>query len=879
MLDGTTLANVYPTGNSASLGVALNIPAGQSATFKSGNRFALNGALTGDGTFNYIVQTTVTRADLAGPVAAFTGDINFSNSGGVRLIYNGGSFNGFDGASVDVGGTVSLQPHTNSGGNTCNIGALSGSSAGANLAGGDAGAVTYIVGASGTDTSYAGGLSGNAFFTKTGAGALTLTGTTSNTGATTVSAGDLIANGALGASAITVASGAKLRGAGSIAGAVTMLAGAQLSPGAASGAVGTLTLGSAGLSLANMTVSMQLSSAPGGANDKVHLGGGALGMTGALAFTFTLTDGLLGAGEYFLIDGATTSTASGVTFTSNLPASGTRQSFLLSRSSAGANPSFIKLTVTGDAATLLWTGAAGSAWDTATAGNWSGAVPDTFFNFDAVTLDDTAANRTLTLTGSIAPRSLAVNTALGYTLGGAGTLDGTAALVKNGAGPLTFAGTAANTFSGGLTLNAGSIVLANDAANAGALGTGPVTLNGGTVSMHDDAVSYDNFNANLVVPAGATARLNADSRVDMYGTLSGAGTLNFYVPFTRTTLFTDWSAFTGTINVLTDGDGGDFRMGTSYGFPGFPHAAVVLSDKVLAYYTGTLSSGAGTTIELGELAGGALSVLAGGATGGRNFTYRIGGRNTDAIFAGSIQEQNPGTTTSYVKTGTGIWTLGGTGAWNGSTAVEQGTLKITGSVTCGGATGVAVFAALNLAGGALTTDALAIASGAVFAASGNATLTGDFNNDGLATIAGGTFACTGDVVNNGTMRFNSGAQLTATGPFVNNGLLDLLTSPSPLPATFENNGVVLLREQVKVAGAAKSGSTFTVIIASFSAHTYQLLRADSLAGPWTAILGVPAQNGAHLTNGDGSITPTLLTFTDTGGATGPQRYYRVGVGP
>ena len=877
MLDGATLANVYPTGNSSGLGVALNIPAGQSATFLSGNRFALNGALTGDGTFNYVVQTTVTRADLAGPVAAFTGHLNFSNSGGVRLIYSGGSFNGFDGASVDVGGSVSLQPHTNSGGNTCSIGALSGGSASANLAGGDAGAVTYIVGANGTDTSYAGGISGNAVFTKTGAGALTLTGTTSHTGATIVNAGELIANGVLGASAVTVASGAKLRGAGSIAGAVTMQAGAQLSPGAASGAVGTLTLGTAGLSLANMTTSMQLSSSPAGANDKVHLGGGSLGMAGALTFTFTLTDGFLGAGEYFLIDGAAAGTSSSVTFAHNIPNT-PRQTFTIPPAVAGQT--FIKLVVTGTPVTLLWKGNVSGVWDTAGTANWlNGAAADFFQYNDAVVLDDTAALRSLTLNGSLAPRGITVNTATAYTLGGTGTLDGTGALVKNGAGTLTFAGTAANAFSGGLTLNAGTIVLANDAANAGALGTGPVTLNGGTVSMHDDAVSYDSFNANLVVPAGAVARLNADARVDMYGTLTGAGTLNFYVPFVRTTLFTDWSAFTGTINVLTDGDGGDFRMGTSYSFPGFPQAAVVLSDKVWAYYTGTLSSGAGTTIEIGELAGTALAVLEGGATGGRNFTYRIGGKNTDAIFAGTIQEQNTGTATAYVKTGTGTWTLGGACTWNGGTAVEAGTLKITGSVTCGAATEVASAAALYLAGGALTTDALNIASGATFTASGNATLTGDFNNDGTATVTGGTFACTGDVVNNGTMRFLSGALLTATGAFVNNGLLDLLTSPSSLPANFQNNGVVLLRELVKVASAAKSGSTFTVTIASFSAHTYQLLRADTLAGPWNAIPGVPAQNGAHVTNGDGSITPTLLTLTDPGGATGTQRYYRVGVSP
>ena len=101
----------------------------------------------------------------------------------------------------------------------------------------------------------------------------------------------------------------------------------------------------------------------------------------------------------------------------------------------------------------------------------------------------------------------------------------------------------------------------------------------------------------------------------------------------RTTLFTDWSAFTGTINVITDADGGDFRMGTSYGFPGFPNAALNLSDKIYAYYVGTLAGGAGTIIDIGELGGTSQAHLRGGATGGRALTYRIGGRNTNATFA------------------------------------------------------------------------------------------------------------------------------------------------------------------------------------------------------------------------------------------------------
>ena len=868
LLDGAAFVNLY-SASQPTVAMPFDVPAGNSATIATGNRVILSGAVTGAGTLTYNVQTTVTRADLKGAMAAFTGALNFTGSGGVRLYFNGGAFNGFDGASVDLGGSVSLQPQSNSGGNTLNIGALSGASAAANLSGGTAGAVAYVVGANGTGTSYAGSITGNATFTKTGAGALTLTGPTSYTGATTVSAGDLIANGVLGASAITVASGAKLRGAGSIAGAVTMQAGAQLSPGAASSTVGTLTLGSAGLSLANMTVSMQLSGSPGGANDKVHLTGGSLDLTGALTFTFTLTAGSLAAGDYFLVDGAATGTASGVTFAHNIPNT-PRQTFTIPPAVAGQT--FIKLVVAGDPATLTWKGSINGVWDAATTANWlNGAAADSFQYNDGVVLDDTATTRTLTLTGSLLPRSVIVNTALGYTLGGAGTLDGTASLVKNGAGTLTLAGSAANTFSGGLTLNAGTIQLANDAANAGALGTGPVTLNGGAISMHDDAVTYNSFTANLVVPAGATAQLNADSRVDLYGTLTGAGTLNFFIPYIRTTLFTDWSAFTGVINVFTDASGGDFRMGTSYSFPGFPLATVVLADKVAAYYTGTLSSGAGTTIELGELAGGALSGLAGGATGGRNFTYRIGGKTlagNEVVFAGSIYEQNTGTATSYVKTGAGTWTLSGPGAWNGGTVVEQGILKITGTVTCGAATDVAPAAGLSLLGGTLTTDALNIASGAVFTGSGTATLHGDFNNNGTATLVSGTFAVTGDAVNNGTLRFTGGAALAATGAFVNNGLLDLLTGAQTLPANLENNGLIIDSSSLRMTSAAKAGNTVTVTAQTYAAHTYQLQRADALIAPvWGDIAG-------QAFTGNGSPH----TFTDTA-ATGVQRFYRIRVTP
>lgn len=64
--------------------------------------------------------------------------------------------------------------------------------------------------------------------TKTGNGTLTLTGNSTYTGVTTVSAGTLLINGSLGATAITVGSAATIGGTGVIAGSLNLDAGAKL---------------------------------------------------------------------------------------------------------------------------------------------------------------------------------------------------------------------------------------------------------------------------------------------------------------------------------------------------------------------------------------------------------------------------------------------------------------------------------------------------------------------------------------------------------------------------------------------------------------------------------------------------------------------------
>lgn len=252
----------------------------------------------------------------------------------------------------------------------------------------------------------------------------------------------------------------------------------------------------------------------------------------------------------------------------------------------------------------------------------------------------------------------------------AGMITGAGTLQKLGAGTLAL--TVSNSYTGGTLIKAGVLSLGGDAANEFAFGTGLVTLVSGTINMYDNSSSYNSTYWNLLVPAGSSGTLNADGRADMYGSLTGGGALTFHVPYVRTTLFGNWSAFTGQVFVT----GSDFRINNGYGYAG---AAIDLASGVFAYHmTG------GTPVAAGALSGASDSKISGAA-------WTIGARNTNTTFAGNIAGQ------SITKVGTGTWTLTGSNYYTGATTISAGTLMVNGD--SGAATGtVTVASGATLAG-------------------------------------------------------------------------------------------------------------------------------------------------------------------------------------
>lgn len=434
---------------------------------------------------------------------------------------------------------------------------------------------------------------------------------------------------------------------------------------------------------------------------------------------------------------------------------------------------------------LTWRGDGGAnLWNT-TATNWSnGSNLMAFSANDSVLFDDTGTNNTfINLTTTVSPSIMNVNAAQDYILGGSGTLSGGMQLVKDGLGNLTLSN--ANTFSGGIDLNAGTLTLAGTNISSG---SGTLTLNGGALS--------------LVAPGGPAVYPNP---------------LVVAVP---TTVFTPGSgnnnqAFGGAITgsqplSINTGSGGTFSARSGMTLSGYSGTLALTGSGFFRWQGGTGSSTTifdlgnsnavmftrdGGTITLGSLTGGPGTFLRGAGSTAIATTYVIGGKNLSTTFAGTITNGVVGgvpVAAGITKLGSGTLMLTGNNLYTGTTAIGAGILVINGN---NGPSPVVVSNATLLTGTGSIGGLVTVNSGGKFSP-----------GPGAATIS----LSGGLTLNSGTLVFDLASDSTTGGGVndfisMNGGTLTLSGTGTVLPM-FLNGPLTNGTYTLISGGASTSGS-------------------------------------------------------------------------
>ncbi len=331
---------------------------------------------------------------------------------------------------------------------------------------------------------------------------------------------------------------------------------------------------------------------------------------------------------------------------------------------------------------VTWSGANGGVWDVQTTQNWTlNGSPNTFFQGDDVTFNDSGANPAVTLSATVNPRNMVVNSSTNnYSFSG-GVISATGTLTKQGSSTLTFSNTNAFTSA---SLQGGVV---DTTGVAGTLGTGPLTMAGASIVNVANGAPLPNSSIDVATATSNTLSVNgsgAAGGATSLPTLTGGGALTI-----RSNVDDKWIAlgntggFTGNLTIGPDGVNSTV-MGTVRTLGGqttFPNAVVNLSGLTMANQAG--ASAAEVTFAFGELHGDAattLNAFIGGSTARPDAVWRIGDLNTDSQFDGIIVDNAataPDSLSHVLKVGTGKLTLTGLSSYTGDTTVQNGELSVT----------------------------------------------------------------------------------------------------------------------------------------------------------------------------------------------------------
>ncbi len=726
------------------------------------------------------------------------------------------------------------------------------------------------VSTAGSILTLSGNRSGNGALTKTGVGELQLTGSLGSTGLTTVQAGTLRVNPVTASGGFSVGNGGRL--------AITSGAGN------ASFSTASLTLGGATSTLhfdlnsaSAPSVPLAVVTGPNGLTSS----GGTIRVTNAQPFAL---------GNYTLIDYNGTAISSGF----NLQLQGRTAGTLIYNTT---NTS-IDANITALSENVKWRGQNNGNWDVGSGANvggttnWRGATSASDTNFiqtdDAVFDDSATGNFNVNIVDNVQPFSVTVNnSANNYLFQGSGSITGNTGLTKSGTGKLTIATN--NSFTGGTTVNAGTLEMGNGGATGSIVG-GVTVASGATLAFNrSDNVTFANAltlgdNASIVNNgAGMTILPNAFALGTNTLNLAGAGNTVFAGAFSGTssinkngvgtvTFQGDSTSFTGTLNVnagrfiLQDVTGGNLdatsivvNNGGVYQFgvaatenPDHPDTTIITVNQ-----GGTVDWRVGENIGGLDLNGGTVLFNGVGANIGNINTIATGTQSfTSGLLDGIGANQSTfGGSRVIEKTTSGTVTVQGRVALTSVTNVREGTLVLAGTSNLG-------TAAINL-GGATTSGTLAyggntatraaamdISAGGgsidVTTSSANLTLSGVISGNGgltkqgagILTLTGAnTYAGNTSVTGGSLLISNSSGSGTGTGAiFVGTGGT-LGGTGSLTGAVTVNNGGTL-----SPGSSIESLGTGALIFNSGSNFSFEL-DTSTLAGDLVNVNGDLTLNG------------------------------------
>jgi fibronectin-binding autotransporter adhesin len=834
-------ADTYTGATNVSAGT---LQAGSTTGFSSGSAFTVGGTLDLNGFSNTIgslagagtVKSSTGTATLTagGDNSSTTFSGNLINGGGTlgltkagtgTLILSGadsytgvttvsagtlqaGSMTGFSsGSAYTVGGTLDLAGFSNA------IGSL----AGAGTVESSTGTATLTAGGNNTSTTFSGNLingGGTGLgLTKAGTGTLTLSGADTYTGATNVSAGTLQAGSTTGfssGSAFTVGGTLDLAGfsntIGSLAGAGTV-----------ESSTGLLAILTAGGDNSSTTFSGNLING-GGTLGLTKAGAGTLILSGDNTYTgaTTVSAGTLQAGSATAFSSGSAYTVagtldlggfsqtiaslsgSGSVLTSNAPAT-------LTISAASGATTFSGVIADGVTPEVLSLVKAGGSTQILTGANtYTGGT-----TISGGVLQLGAGGATGSIVGNVTDNAtLKFDRSDAYTFGG--LVSGAGAVGQIGAGALAL--TAANTYSGGTLISAGTLRVSNaNGLTSSSVGTGTVTLTNGAIFQ---ATTAGLTFANPFTLAGVGGQIetttNPGDTLTLSGVVSGSGGIK-KIGMNGTLILAGANTYSGGTGI----------------FQGIVQA------------TNASSVGTGTVY----LAGGVFQAGANNLTFANAFALDANGPPTAAGGGARIDTNGNTLTLAGVVSDGDAPGLGGTGP--GALAKHgAGELILTGANTYSG--GTYLFAGAIGVGNsaALGTGALAMSDGTTLQATAN-----------HLTLANAISLAGIDTIDTQANAFTLAGAISGTGALtqIGSGNLTLSNANSYSGGTTVVSGTLTLGNAAALGtGALKMDAGATL---AFSANKLSIANAITLGAPDPTIdTGGNTETLAGVISGAGSLT-------------------------